>query len=554
MNKTTKKLLIISILLIVIKLILSLFVSTPTIYSDEYLYMKMAQSFFQNLNLNIHNIQTSNYHPLYPIILSITYFTNNVQVAYILMKLLNAILSTLIIIPAYLFSKEFLDAKKSIITATIISILPMNFVFPSFIMAENIFYSLFLTSLYLIYKSFTEKNYKYDLLAGISIGLTFLSRFAAVSLIAIVIILLIYKIIKKDFFEIKKKTIIGITSLVIVSPWLIRNAINFGFTLRGLLGQYSIEITKQVNNYSLNIFYWILLYSAYFLLASFIIITIFAFSNIKEKLKDKKMKIFTIMAIITIIIIIIGAAQHAAKSALKEETDLPGLIGRPIGRYADTALPILYLLGIISYYKYTKDKKSAKIIFLVSIPLILLSSQLLYFKLVPINNTTLTLLGVINLSLLKTLNQTYSIILTTLLILATTTLIYFLYKKSKIKPLKLIVSILIITNLLAYSAIIYNSKTNWENHPQIELSKWISKNIDKKSRILIDEDYCDFFDKTKKEVLCTKGKSTTLTALWILNPVNINSIDNEADYIITRKKLNLELIKETSNGIYLYKK
>ena len=216
-------------------------------------------------------------------------------------------------------------------------------------MAENIFYLLFLTSLYLIYKSSTEKNYKYDILAGIFIGLASLSRFAAAALIAIVIILLIFKIIKKEFFEIKKKIVIGIVSLVVVSPWLIRNALSFGFTLKGLLGQYSIEITKQVSNYPLNIFYWILLYLAYFLLASFFIITIFAFSNLKEKLKDKKMKIFVIITIITLLVILIGAAQHAAKSALKEKTNLPGLIGRPIGRYVDTALPILYLLGIISY-------------------------------------------------------------------------------------------------------------------------------------------------------------------------------------------------------------
>ena len=552
MNKTTKKLILLVIAITAIKFIISLFITTPTIYSDEYIYIKMSQSFSQELTLKVHGIPTTNYFPLYPIIQSISFLLNNASIAYLIMKIINVILSTLIIIPAYLISKEFINKKKSILVAAIISLMPMNFVFLAFIMAENLFYPLFLTSIYLIYKSFTEKNYKYDIPAGIFIGLTFLTRFAGIALVGIVIIMFLYKLLKKEFFEIKKKTVMGLTTLIVILPWFIRNAINFGFSLQGMLGQYSSEITKQVSNYPLNMIYWIVLYSIYFLFTSFIIITLLSFSNLKEKFKEEKMKIFILIAMITLFVVIIGAAQHAAKSGPKEETNLPGLIGRPIGRYVDTALPILYILGLITFFRYKKDKKTAKIIFLISIPLIILGSQLLYFKLIPVNNISLTLLGVTNLALLNFLNQKLSIIIITTVLIFSSGMIYYLYKNSKIKLLSIISILLIITNLVAYAGIIHNSKTNWENHPQIELSKWISKNIDKNSKILVDEDYCGIFDKNKHEILCTSGKSTALTALWIMNPVSINSIENDADYIITMKGLDLKLIKETPNNIHLY--
>lgn len=100
----------------------------------------------------------------------------------------------------------------------------------------------------------------------------------------------------------------------------------------------------------------------------------------------------------------------------------------------------------------------------------------------------------------------------------------------------------------------YNSKTFWYNNPQEKLSLWIKENIPENSLILIDKDDCGEFNKDATKILCTDKKSTQLTALWIMNKVIVEPIDeSNADYIITTKKLNLELIKNTENEIYLYK-
>ena len=83
MEFSKNKLFMAFIIITVIKIILSLLVSTPTIYTDEYIYMKLAQSLYQNLELSIHNISVSIYPPLYSLILSLSYVFEDASLAYI---------------------------------------------------------------------------------------------------------------------------------------------------------------------------------------------------------------------------------------------------------------------------------------------------------------------------------------------------------------------------------------------------------------------------------------------------------------------------------------
>ena len=555
MNQKYKKLLLIIILISIIKFLLSLLITTPSIFTDEYIYMKTAQNIFQNLEISLHGIKTIIYPPLYTIILSISFIFKEAKLAYLFMKIINSILSTLIIMPSFLLAKEFVDEKKSIIIATIIAILPMNFVFSAFIMSENLFYTLYLSSIYLIYKLFKEKNRLYAILSGIFIGLTYLTKFAGISLIMIVGVLFLHEIYKKNYTIIKKTIITVFTGLIVISPWLIRNGINFGFTLKGILGQYSLyskEIqTINQKSYLLISGLWIFLNLGYLILASGIIPAFFISSNIKKYLKENKTKLLTLITIISILIVLIGTAQ-AGKRGLKEDTDIPGLLGRPIGRYIDTTLPIMMILSLIIFYKNENVNKSKKLITILIIPIIILCSQLLYFTLFPVNNISLTLLGSLSIILSILLNQKTALILITIAMMIILLIINFINLKSK-KYTYLLIIFFIITNILAYGSIIYNIKENWENHEQIKLSEWLSKNIDKKSIILIDEENCGIFNKTS-DVLCTQLKSMTLIDLWITNPTFINNINStKADYIITRKQLNLKLIKETETKIRVYK-
>lgn len=553
--KTLNKLLVVFILITLIKTLSSYFVVSPSIFTDEYLYLKMGQSFFQSLTFNIHGLPSDTYLPIYPIITSLAFLLKQPTLIYLGIKIINSILSTLIIIPAYLLAKEFLDEKKSFITAIIVGLLPMNVIISTYIMSENLFYTLFLTSIYFIYKSFTNKSYIYDILAGIFIGLSMLTRLSGTSLIMIVILTTLYRLYKKDYNEIKKKIIMGIITIMIILPWLIRNGLIFGFTKSGLLGNYSNAVQNSVLSYP-NLFIWVIIYLGFIILSSCILLFALNFIALKEKLKREKTNIFTILSFITFGVIIIALSKYAAASSIKQLTLIPGLNGRPIGRYIDTVLPLLTINGLITYYNY-KDKIKTQLnkVLLVFIPIILISSQLMFFSLFPLNNLSVAEIGVVNFILEKFTSKLISVLITTIIIIGIIIGLIILNKKNilrKYNIIKVLAIIFIVFNIINYSLVIYNSKT-WYNHPQEQLSLWINENIHKDKLILIDKEDCGIFTKETPKILCTPKKATQLTALWIINPVIIEDIKTPSDYIITSKKLDLELIKKTENDIYLYK-
>ena len=151
MKPLTKKIVLLYLLFVIVKITLSYFIPSISAFSDEYYYAKLARSFFFEQGFSIHGIKVMFYQPLYPIIISLSYIFKDMELVYFAMKAINAIVSTLVIIPSYLLAKEFLDDKKSILAAMLISLAPPMFSFSPYIMAENLFYPLFMFSFYFIY-------------------------------------------------------------------------------------------------------------------------------------------------------------------------------------------------------------------------------------------------------------------------------------------------------------------------------------------------------------------------------------------------------------------
>ncbi|MDP1694999.1 MAG: phospholipid carrier-dependent glycosyltransferase, partial [Candidatus Woesearchaeota archaeon] len=208
-----RKLALIYLILVGLKIIGSFFIVTPTVYNDEYIYAKTARSIAASFSYTIHEIPANQYMPLYPLILSTAYLFQDMNNVYLIIKIINALLATLIIIPAYLFAKEFVSTRESANIATLIAVLPPTFAFTSYIMAENLFYPIFLTALYLIYKAQQEKTIKYNIFAGIAIGAAILTRFIGVTLVGIVVLLFLRSLFTKQYEEIKKKSILGIVTV-----------------------------------------------------------------------------------------------------------------------------------------------------------------------------------------------------------------------------------------------------------------------------------------------------------------------------------------------------
>ena len=555
MKDTTKKLLMIYVITVIVKAILSYFIPAPSEFSDGYIFAKMARSLFFDGNFIVHGVSTHQYPPLYPIILSVSYIFRNMEVVYFFMKFINVIISSLIILPAWLLAREFLNEKESILVTILIAIIPSNFAFSSYILAENLFYPVALFAIYFIYKSFTEKSYKWDIAAGIFIGLSYLTKTIGIVFLAIIAVLALIKIIKeKGFEQIKKKIILYIVALAIMSPWLIRNLLFFGFSINSILGGYENEVSTGIKSYyPISIFAWFLLYLGFLILSTGII---FAITSLNNDKRDKKLNTFFTTSIVSIIFFILIASHHNTISSIPVFTKY--ITGRAFGRHIDVLLPLIFILGFIGFKNYESNKK-IKYPLLIAI-ILAFSSILSLSKLLPPNSISLSHIGLINIGL-NYLIGNLSVLIILLLFLASFLFILMLNKKNKLRLNKIfpyLIIFFLLISLLSYSMAYYNSTKYWYKGEQMQLGLWFNSYDRKISTIMFDERDEGRISKLDQsslyQLLGNGDQPITIMGFWMNDDIIIGDVSNSSnvDYVISKHELDLPLIKRTEN-FFVYK-
>lgn len=543
MEKILKKLVLYYLIFVVVKGFLSYLIPAPSAFSDSYIYMKLARSFFFDSNFVINNTPINHYLPLYPIILSFSYLFGKMSIIYPIMKLINAIISSLVIFPAYFLSKEFFNSNKSLNIAILISLLPSNFIFSSYILAENLFYPLFLFSIYFIYKSITIRKIIWPILAGISIGLTYLSKINGIVLFGTLVVLFLYKLFKKEKIFLRNLIIIAFIALIITSPWLLNN-----YLLQGnVLGGYSEEASTIfiLNEFLLKYLIQFILYTGLLIISAGIFLPMKISKKIFSKLD------FAILFLSSIFFTLIIASNHnvtATATSLPElpAKYLPWLAGRLIGRYIDVVLPLVIILGLFCL----EDKINLKKKIAYSL-LLIFSSQLLLTTLFPPNHVSTAYLGLFNYLLLLITHFPVNLIVIGIIL----GIIPFIFYNLNFKKIITLLSIFfILLNIINFSLIYYNSNEFWYKGDQMQLGIWLDSNDPKISTILFDKRDCTGrILKLNQSSLCEPSGTSTIIGAWLNDDIIVdypNNLEN-IDFIISRHKFDLPVIYSKDN-LYIY--
>ena len=560
MKQIIKKLILTYLIVVFVKIVFSFFISSPTGFWDEYIYAKVGRSFYYFNNFNIEQNPSPFYPPLYSILISIAYLLKDMDLVYLAMKIINAFVSSMIIIPAYLLSKELLKENQQIYVPILILFLPSNFSFSSYLLSENLFYPLFLSAIYFIYKTLKENNLKNNILSSIFISLSYLTRSIGLILIGIYFLShLTNWIISKEKLQFRNLILSGFVMALIISPWLIRNYIEFGLTIKNILGWSASDNVKAVSRYK-DFFIpafatWVIIYTVALSLMSGLIFFFSSFFTLKH-IKDKNnIHYFLILAIITVVSYVLVLANNALGP---QPENLPRifhfLTGRPILRYIEMLNPMIIILGTVGLNNFyeTQNKKLLRNIVILSIPFFIIASQLVIYPLTPINNLSLSNIGLI-VVILNYLTQSkllfnfvnYIIMLSFFIILPFST---FLINKLSFKQIFcLILSLFILTNIINFG-INYYQADKWSNEEQIKISKWFNENDEKISNVLIDERYIGnpLINKSALYNKLGDEQYLTLMGFWINDNLFFGNIKktNNMDYIITKEKLNLNLVKQ----------
>ena len=328
----------------------------------------------------------------------------------------------------------------------------------------------------------------------------------------------------------------------------------YGFNLKLFFGPYTKAASYIVTDFRLiNYIIKFFVYISYILLASLIIFPL-KLMNIFNK-KNLNFLILFIPLLITTLVI---ASNHGRAIYFFE-----WFTGKFLGRYVDFLLPLVFIGGFIGV---KKTKKINKLVIFIFSFLLLLGSLLTLHSLFPINNMSLTWVGILK-YLFEYIfyNKIYysielftgSLLFFAIFFMFLLFLILFLEKKfslNKLIPYFFIFFILL--SLLNYGIIYYDSKVNWYDTDQMQLGIWLNKyDSDKISNVLFDEESCGDLSKNEREAICSgRNNVRTIIGYWLNDNIIVDDVleAQDYDYVISKNKLDLPLIKESSSGIYIY--
>ncbi|TYQ13343.1 UNVERIFIED_CONTAM: dolichyl-phosphate-mannose-protein mannosyltransferase [Acetivibrio alkalicellulosi] len=154
-------------------------------------------------------------------------------------KLFNVALSTLIMFLTYKLALKFFNPKVAIITLTIFALSPLAITYNSILGSEVLFSAILMLSIYLF---FTKNN---PVFIGLLIGYLTLVRPIGMFIPAI---FALFIFIKKDMIfkeKLKYMIVFGVFFGMVVSPWLIRNYIVLGEPVFSTNGGYVIYVNNN---------------------------------------------------------------------------------------------------------------------------------------------------------------------------------------------------------------------------------------------------------------------------------------------------------------------
>lgn len=528
----------------VIKIALLSIILAPSSFADGYLYSKMARSFFYNQEFTVHSQIAIAFPPLYSILLSPAYLFNNMQVVFFFMKVINAILSSLIVIPAWLLGKEFLQRRDAFLFTILVSILPFSFSMTNYIMSENLFYPLILFFIYFFYKSFINTGYKYDILAGITLGLLLITRLISVFLLPMMALVILISVFRKNLDQIKKKAVFFSSFLVLILIFLkplISLLISKRNPVTGASEAANIFFLKEGS--IISGLGWLVLYPGYLILASGVFFFMLAIYNIVKN-KENNFFYFKWISLLSFVFVILLAINHNISLFQYQETLLPMLLGRPLGRYVIGILPLIILNGFMGARLLEGRKIPWKIALPTSLVL-LVSSIIISFQLFPFNNLSLTYIGamkyifeyfVYNKSTFEAVYHFGTVLFFGILFFVTPILL----ARFKVNLKKLFYIFLVLFSMinLGILGISYVNSQVWYDSDQMQIGLWINEHDGNRvSKILFDQDYIG--KATKSEQQEYLGDGYTIAGFWMNDEIRFDDISNlnEYDFAITKKEL-----------------
>ncbi len=145
-------------------------VQGPWVFMDELGYQKLAQSLGQTGHLALFGKQGLSLSPLYSMVLAPIYALGaSAPTAYEWIKIVNAVLMSLSIVPIYMVARFVLPRRSSLVVTGVSALAPLMY-YSALVMSENLAYPLFLASVWAMLVAVRSPGVRSDAVLLVSIG------------------------------------------------------------------------------------------------------------------------------------------------------------------------------------------------------------------------------------------------------------------------------------------------------------------------------------------------------------------------------------------------
>jgi PKD repeat protein len=401
---------IVIIILIAFKVFFSILISTPIINYDEFAYGVTAHEISQGKFVILGNTFFTHGYPAgYSYLLAPAYYlSNDMNIVYHAMLLINSVLTSLILIPVFFIMRQYVPEKTAFLTAILIGCLPAILSYNFLLMSENAFFTVFVFSCWLVLRTFispTHDRYFFftSVLLGCCILFLLLLRVTAIAIIGAVFVLWGFKIVQKRRLETLKYAAIFIPFILLIGFFLKQTTQNtMGYPLQDYIN--TITTMFSTPTHIIKFFSLLLNELDYFILMSYIFAIGFSIYLVIERKnipteKKESMQILGIYGTIISLILAFITVVHIYYT--------PYLI---YSRYEAVGLPIFIMFGIVGMHMYfdRRNKTTATplylaIIFTSLVSLIMLTFPIGDYKIINnldldwIENMSSTIIGNTNL-------------------------------------------------------------------------------------------------------------------------------------------------------------
>jgi len=159
----------IAVFSIALRIVLLSEVHGPWVFMDELGYQKLAQSLGQNGHLALFDKTGLSLSPLYSVVLAPIYALGaSAPAAYAWIKIVNAVLMSLSVVPIYKIARFVLPRRSSLVAAALSALAPLMY-YSALAMSENLAYPLFLASIWAMLVAVRSPSRRADAVLLISI-------------------------------------------------------------------------------------------------------------------------------------------------------------------------------------------------------------------------------------------------------------------------------------------------------------------------------------------------------------------------------------------------